>query len=232
MYPLIDSDIIYEDNHLVGINKHPGHIVQGDRTGDMPLSELLKIYLRNKYNKPGNVFAGVIHRLDRPVSGVVLFAKTSKALARMHVLFKEKTIHKTYWAVVKNKPVNDSGTIKNYLLKNERLNKSFVVPADTAGASLSELHYKIIANSDNYYLIEVNPVTGRHHQIRVQLSHIGCPIKGDQKYGGFRSEADGSILLHARKINFLHPVKNEEVEVVANPPKNGLWDYFMSNLSK
>ncbi len=222
--------ILFEDNHLIIINKLPGDIVQGDKTGDEPLSEKVKAFLKTKYDKPGKVFLGTVHRIDRPVSGIVIFAKTSKALERMNALFREKNIQKTYWAVVKDKPAKDQDILIGFLWKNEKQNKSYSSPVMKKDALKSELHYKIIATSENYTLLEVNPVTGRHHQIRVQLSAIGCPIKGDLKYGSARSNPDGSIHLHARAIKFNHPVTKEELHIVADPPDESLWNFFNSAL--
>lgn len=227
MQGLIDTDIIYEDNHLIAVNKKPGEIVQGDKTGDVPLSELLKQYLKVKYNKPGEVFAGVIHRLDRPVSGVILFSKTSKALARMNALFHDRDVQKTYWAVVKGVPDKPADKLIHYLNKNEAKNKSFASIDPRPNGIRCELDYKVIASSDRYSLIEVKPLTGRHHQIRVQLSFIGCPIKGDLKYGFPRSNEDGSIHLHARMLEFEHPVSKAPVKIVADPPDEVLWNYFL-----
>lgn len=220
--------ILFEDNHLIAVNKQPGQIVQGDKTGDKTLGDFLKDYLRNKYQKQGNIFIGTIHRLDRPVSGVVLYAKTSKGLERMNEQFREKEIQKTYWAIVESMPVSPSGSLSHYLLKNEKQNKSYVVAKEKAGALKSELDYTLITSSDKYHLLEVSPKTGRHHQIRVQLSTIGCIIKGDLKYGAKRSNPDGSICLHARQIEFTHPVKKEPVIITANPPDNPLWNYFLN----
>lgn len=220
----MEVEVLYEDNHLIAINKKPGQIVQGDKTGDEPLSEKVKTFLKEKYNKPGNVFAGVIHRIDRPVSGVLLFAKTSKALSRMNELFRTRDVKKTYWAVVKNKPPHDSGTLVNYLVKNEKTNQSKAVSAENKSALRSELDYKVIAATNNFFLLEINPTTGRHHQIRVQLSTMGCPIKGDVKYGFKRTNEDASIHLHARKINFAHPVTKEKIEIIAPPPNEVVWN--------
>jgi 23S rRNA pseudouridine1911/1915/1917 synthase len=220
-------DVLYEDNHIIAINKKPSDIVQGDKTGDTPLSEFVKQYLKEKYNKPGEVFAGVVHRIDRPVSGVVLFAKTSKALTRLNQMFQTKEIKKTYWAIVKNKPAKDSGKLIHYLKKNEAKNTSKAFNNESSGGSKSELDYTIIAKSDNYYLLEINPHTGRHHQIRVQLSAMACPIKGDIKYGFNRTNKDASIHLHARKIEFIHPVKKEKIVIIANPPDEVLWNEFV-----
>jgi 23S rRNA pseudouridine1911/1915/1917 synthase len=223
--------VLYEDNHIIAVNKRPSDIVQGDKTGDTPLSDFVKQYIKEKYNKPGEVFVGTVHRIDRPVSGIVLFAKTSKALARLNQLFQTKEIQKTYWAVVKNKPKNSEGTLIHYLKKNEAKNMSKAFEKETQGALRSELEYKIICSSDNYHLLEVNPHTGRHHQIRVQLSSMGCPIKGDLKYGFDRSNKDASIHLHARKIEFVHPVKKEAITIVAPPPDEVLWNEFVKRVS-
>lgn len=222
-YLCIMLDVLYEDNHIIAVNKKPSEIVQGDKTGDEPMSDAVKRYLKEKYNKPGEVFTGVVHRIDRPVSGVVLFAKTSKALSRLNELFRTKDIQKTYWAVVKNKPKLDHATLINYLVKDERTNKSRAYNEERKGALRSELSYTVIAKTDNYYLLEVLPITGRHHQIRVQLSHMGCPIKGDVKYGFDRTNKDASIHLHARKIEFIHPVKDEPVCIIAPPPDEVVW---------
>ena len=222
-------EVLYEDNHIIAINKQISDIVQGDKTGDEPLSEKVKKYIKEKYSKPGDVFLGVVHRLDRPVSGVVLFAKTSKALTRLNELFREKDIQKTYWAVVKNKPTPESATLIHYLIKNEAQNKSKAFNEVRNGTLRCELSYKLIASSDTYHLLEVLPVTGRHHQIRVQLSTMGFPIKGDLKYGFPRSNADGGIHLHARKIEFIHPIKQEPIEIIAPPPSNDpVWRAFLS----
>lgn len=218
--------ILFEDNHLIAVNKKPGELAQGDKTGDVSLSDTLKKYIKEKYQKPGDVFLGTIHRLDRPVSGVILYARTSKALERMNEAFREKTIQKTYWAIVKNIPPKAEDVLVNYLVKNEAANKSFAYNKEVKGGLRCELHYKILAQSDTYFLLEVNPYTGRHHQIRVQLAHMGCPIKGDLKYGFNRSNTDGSICLHARQLVFEHPVKKEEVRIKAPPPMDKLWDFF------
>lgn len=219
-------EVLYEDNHIIAVNKKPSDIVQGDKTGDTPLSDFVKQYIKEKYNKPGEVFVGTVHRIDRPVSGIVLFAKTSKALSRLNAMFQTKEIQKTYWAVVRNKPQNVSGNLVHYLKKNEAKNMSKGYEKETAGALRSELDYELICSSDNYYLLEVKPHTGRHHQIRVQLAAIGCPIKGDLKYGFDRSNKDASIHLHARKIEFIHPVKQVPVVIVAPPPNEVLWNEF------
>lgn len=212
-------EVLYEDNHIIAVNKRPSQIVQGDKTGDIPLSEFVKEYIKARYGKPGEVFLGTIHRLDRPVSGVVLFARTSKALTRMNELFRSRNIRKTYWAAVrKNDQVPHEGHLIHYLKKNEQTNTSRGYQKEVPDSLRSELYYKILATSDTYMLLEVNPVTGRHHQIRVQLSSIGCPIKGDVKYGFKRGNDDGSIHLHARKIQFEHPVKKENIVIEAPPP--------------
>ena len=224
-------EILFEDNHLIAINKLPGEIVQGDKTGDEPMSDAVKKYLKEKYDKPGNVFCGVIHRIDRPVSGVVLFAKTGKMLARMNELFRSKEVKKTYWAVVKNKPPKEEDVLTHYLVKDESKNKSRAYTLPKGNALKCELHYKLLASSDKYFLLEINPFTGRHHQIRVQLSTIGCSIKGDLKYGADRSNPDGSIHLHARKVEFIHPVKKEPVVIIAAPPAEALWSYFVKTIS-
>ena len=216
-------EVLYEDNHLIVVNKQSGDIVQGDKTGDKPLPKYIKDYLREKYNKPGNIFCGVIHRLDRPVTGIVIFAKTSKALTRMNQLFRDKDIQKTYWALVENKPKEDSGRLENYLIKNQKNNKSRVCSKNTDGSLKACLNYKVLKSLDRYTLLEVKPITGRHHQIRVQLSHIGSIIKGDLKYGAKRSNKDASISLHAREIDFIHPVKKVPIRVVAPLPKDGIW---------
>lgn len=224
-----ELEILFEDNHLIAVNKKPGDIVQGDKTGDEPLSEKVKKYIKDKYNKPGDVFLGTIHRIDRPVSGVVLFARTSKALERMNEQFREREVQKVYWAVVKNTPQNDHGHLVNYLIKDEAKNKSRAYDLPRNGALKCELEYTLLKKSDRYSLLEINPLTGRHHQIRVQLSKIGCPIKGDLKYGSERSNPDGSIHLHARKLIFNHPVTKAPVLIIANAPNEPLWNFFSSN---
>jgi 23S rRNA pseudouridine1911/1915/1917 synthase len=214
--------ILYEDNHLIAINKKSGDIVQGDKTGDAPLSDFVKAYIKKKYQKPGEVFLGTIHRLDRPTSGIVLYARTSKALSRMNEQFREKQVQKTYWAVVDNAPANSSGTLDNYLQKNQKQNKSFVTKGDNGKHAV--LDYKLLKKLDNFYFLEIKPKTGRHHQIRVQLAHIGCIIKGDLKYGAKRSNKDASIHLLAQKLTFTHPVKKEEITIVAPAPKDSVWE--------
>ena len=215
--------VLYEDNHIIIVNKAPSEIVQADKTGDKPLSEVVKEYLKVKYNKPGNVFCGVTHRLDRPTSGVVVFAKTGKALSRLNEMFKNNEIDKTYWAIVKKLPEKTEATLTHYLIKNERTNKSTAYDVEKPNTKKSVLHYKLIGQSQNYNLLEVDLETGRHHQIRCQLSKIGSPVKGDLKYGAERSNPDGSISLHARKISFIHPVSKEKIEVVAPTPDDVLW---------
>lgn len=226
--PIKTLEVLYEDNHIIAVNKQSSDIVQGDKTGDKPLSDYVKDYIKEKYNKPGDVFLGTVHRIDRPVSGIVLFARTSKSLSRLNEMFRSKEVEKTYWAVVKERPSPEEGKLVHYLIKNEAKNKSKAFTEEKSGTLRSELDYRLIASSDNYHLLEVKPQTGRHHQIRVQLSAIGCPIKGDIKYGFNRTNKDASIHLHARKVNFLHPVKKEKIEIIANPPKeDALWSEFL-----
>jgi 23S rRNA pseudouridine1911/1915/1917 synthase len=220
--------ILFEDNHILVVNKLPSQIVQGDKTGDIPLSELLKEYLKQKYSKPGEVFLGVVHRIDRPVSGITVFARTSKALSRLNEMLKTREMRKTYWAVVKNHPPAHEAKLIHFLRRDEARNKAFIVPEGTKNAQKAELSYRLIAKSDTYYLLEIDLQTGRHHQIRAQLAAIGCPIKGDLKYGFGRSNTDGSIHLHARKIEFMHPVKNELLTIIAAPPSDPVWNYFLS----
>ena len=215
--------IIYEDNHLIAVNKRSGEIVQGDKTGDKPLSEEIKSYLKTKYKKPGNVFLGTIHRLDRPTSGIVLFAKTSKSLSRMNELFKNKKVQKTYFAVTEDMPNKEKGVIISLLKKNQKQNKSYITKLDDG--KKSELEYELIEKLQNYFLIKVKPKTGRHHQIRVQLSSIGCKIKGDVKYGAKRANKDKSICLHSYSISFVHPVKNELINLKCDFPKNDIWKF-------
>lgn len=223
-------DVLYEDNHLLIVNKPAGVLVQPDKKGDRALEEILKDYIKQKYNKPGEVFLGVCHRIDRPVSGVVVFARTSKALIRMNELFKGRDVHKTYWAVVENQPKETEGTLINWMKKDEQKNLSRAYDKEVPGSSRCELHYRLLGASDKYFLLEVNPVTGRHHQIRVQLSKIGCSIKGDIKYGAKRTNKDGSIHLHARKIEFIHPVKNEPLTITAPVPDEVIWKFFEKQL--
>ncbi len=216
--------VLFEDNHIIVVNKRAGDITQGDKTGDKPLNEVVKEYVKVKYNKPGNVFIGTVHRLDRPTSGIVIFARTSKALERLNKMLRDKTIQKTYWALVKNKPKKERGTLTNFLKKDPKKNKSFVFKKEIEGSKKGTLHYKVIQILENYTLLEIDLETGRHHQIRTQLSYIGSPIKGDLKYGFPRSNKDGSISLHARKINFIHPVSKEEIKITAPAPKDVIWD--------
>lgn len=218
--------IIYEDNHLLAVNKRVGEIVQGDKTGDEPLSETLKQFIKQRDAKPGSVFMGVPHRLDRPVSGVCIFAKTSKALARMNELFRLGDVKKVYWAIVKNRPEQKEALLTHYLTRNEKQNKTFAHNAPTADAKEAKLRYKLLVSSDTYHLLEVELLTGRHHQIRCQLAAIGCPIKGDLKYGFPRSNPDGGISLHARTAEFIHPVRQEPIYIVAPTPPDKLWDWF------
>ena len=216
--------VLYEDNHIIIINKRAGDITQGDKTGDKPLSDVVKEYVKDKYNKPGNVFIGTVHRLDRPTSGIVIFARTSKALERLNKMLRDKTINKTYWALVKNKPKKESDTLIDFLKKDTKKNKSFVYKKEIEGSKKATLHYKIIKKLDNYSLLEIDLETGRHHQIRTQLSSIGSPIKGDLKYGFDRSNKDGSISLHARKIEFIHPVSKENISLIAPTPDDVIWN--------
>ena len=217
--------VVYEDNHIIVVNKTSSEIVQGDKTGDTPLSEMVKQYLKEKYNKPGNVFIGVTHRLDRPVSGLVVFAKTSKALPRLNEMFRNGEVKKTYWAIVKECPKETEGELVHYLVRNEKQNKSYAYDKEVKN-SKAVLHYKLIGHSQNYYLLEVDLKTGRHHQIRCQLAKMGCPIKGDLKYGFPRSNPDGSICLHARTVQFVHPVSKEMIQLTAPVPEGNLWNGF------
>lgn len=215
--------VLFEDNHVIIVNKRAGDIVQGDKTQDKPLSEVVKEYIKDKYNKPGNVFLGVVHRLDRPTSGIIIFARTSKALERLNKMLREKSIQKTYWAVVKNTPRKERATLINFLKKNPKNNKSSVFQKEIDGSKKAILHYTVLKKLDNYTLLEVDLETGRHHQIRAQLSSIGSPIKGDLKYGFPRSNKDGSIHLHARKIAFTHPVSKESIALTAPLPQDVIW---------
>ena len=219
-------EILYEDNHIIAVNKSNSDIVQVDKTGDLSLEDKIKAYIKEKYNKPGDVFLGVVHRLDRPVSGVVVFARTSKALTRMNEMFKKKDVKKTYWAIVKEKPVKSEDILNHYIVRDQKKNKSFAFDKEVKNSKLASLSYKIKAMAENYTLLEIDLHTGRHHQIRCQLSKIGCPIKGDLKYGFSRSNPDGGISLHSRKIEFIHPVKKENIIIMADPPQDNLWDYF------
>jgi len=226
------NEILYEDNHIIVVNKITGDIVQADRTEDATLRDAVKDYLREEYQKPGNIFVGVVHRLDRPVSGAVMFAKTSKALKRLNSIFKAREIKKVYWAVVDNAPPKMEDTLINYLRRNATKNKSYVVDESTKDAVYAELDYKLLARSDRYFLLEVLLHTGRHHQIRAQMSGLGCRIKGDLKYGFPRSNPDASIHLHARYIEFIHPVKKELIKIVAPLPDDPLWNYFGREMAR
>lgn len=224
----IKSRILFEDNHLIIINKLPGELVQGDETGDVTLADKVKEYLKVTYNKPGNVYLGIPHRLDRPTSGIVVYTKTEKALIRLNEAFKGSSVKKTYWAVVDNMPKKSESTLIHYIVRNSANNKSVAYPKEIKGSKLAKLDYKVIGKSDKYYLLEIALHTGRHHQIRAQLAAIGLHIKGDLKYGFARSNPDGGIHLHARKIVFTHPVKKEELTIIAPPPHDTVWDYFAS----
>ena len=216
--------VLFEDNHIIIVNKRSGDITQGDKTGDKPLSDVVKNYIKRKFNKPGNVYLGVVHRLDRPTSGVIIFARTSKALERLNKMLREKKINKTYWAIVKGCPKKEKDTLINFLKKNPKKNKSSVYQHEISGAKRAVLHYQVIQKLDNYTLLEIDLETGRHHQIRTQLSAIGFPIKGDLKYGFNRSNKDGSIHLHARKIEFIHPVSKEHISLIAPTPNDVIWN--------
>lgn len=225
--------VLYEDNHIIAVNKTCNEIVQGDKTGDRPLSEIVKTWLKEKYEKPGNVFVGVTHRLDRPVSGLVLFAKTSKSLSRLNEMFRTGKVKKTYWAIVKNRPSEEEGELVNWLVKNEKQNKSYAYDTEKPNSKKAILRYKVIARSDNYYLLEIDLQTGRHHQIRVQLAKMGCPIKGDLKYGFDRSNKDGGISLHARQIAFTHPVSKKEIQLIAPVPQSeNLWKVLSEGITE
>ncbi|MEJ7645177.1 MAG: RluA family pseudouridine synthase [Chryseolinea sp.] len=225
-FPLKSFVVLYEDNHLLVVNKSAGVLVQGDATGDVPLVDECKSYIKAKYQKPGEVFLGVVHRLDRPVSGVVVLARTSKALERMNELFRERETHKTYLAIVKHKPSEPDGTLVHWLIKDESKNKTTAYRKETPGALKSELDYSILASANGHWLLRINPLTGRSHQIRVQLASMGCVIRGDLKYGDDQATGDGSIHLHARRISFIHPVKKETVTFEAPLPETGMWKYF------
>lgn len=215
--------VLYEDNHIIIVNKAVGEIVQGDKTGDEPLSVTVAAYLKEKYNKSGDAFIGVVHRLDRPTSGIVVFAKTSKALERLNEMFRTGQVHKTYWAIVKNRPPQEEGTLTHWLIRNEQQNKSYAYDRERSGSKQAILDYRLLCSLTNYHLVEVDLKTGRHHQIRCQLAKVGCPIKGDLKYGFDRSNPDGSICLHARRVQFIHPVSKLPIDVVAPVPDNALW---------
>lgn len=223
---LISPFVLYEDNHLLAINKSAGVLVQGDETGDEPLVEICKKYIKKKYSKPGEVFLGVVHRLDRPVSGVVVFARTSKALERMNELFRDRQTKKNYWAIVKNKPREESGTLVHWLVKNEKNNKVTAFAKENKDGQRSELSYKLVKQQSGFYLLEVNPITGRPHQIRVQLASMGCVIVGDVKYGYDSPNTDKSICLHSRQLTFVHPVKKETISIEAPLPKGEVWNLF------
>lgn len=224
--------VVYEDNHVIIVHKESGEIVQGDKTGDKPLSETVKDYIRDKYHKPGNVFLGVVHRLDRPVAGLVVFARTSKALSRLNDMFRNGEVHKTYWAITKNKPAEDEGTLVNWIVRNEKQNKSYVYDKEVSGAKRAELKYRVIAHTENYHLLEVHLLTGRHHQIRCQLAHMGCAIKGDLKYGAPRSNPDGSISLLSREVAFIHPVSKKEIKAESLIPDDRLWRDIAEEVTK
>lgn len=225
-------EVIYEDNHIIVVNKSTSEIVQGDKTGDTPLSELVKVWLKEKYDKPGNVFCGVTHRLDRPVSGIVIFAKTSKALSRLNEMFRNGDVKKTYWAITKNAPDNTEGELQHWLVRNEKQNKSYAYDQQKSNAKLAILNYRLLAHSERYNLLEVDLKTGRHHQIRCQLAKMGCVIKGDLKYGADRSNPDGGICLHARQVTFTHPVSKELISIVAPVPNDPLWKEFERQMTK
>ena len=219
-------EVVYEDNHIIIVNKQSGEIVQGDKTGDRPLSDIVKDYIKEKYQKPGAVFLGVVHRLDRPVSGLVVFARTSKALTRLNKMLAEGEVHKTYWALVKNAPQKTEDTLTHWLVRNEKQNKSYAYATEKPNAKKAILKYRLIGKSDNYSLLEVQLMTGRHHQIRCQLAAMGCPIKGDLKYGAPRSNPDGSISLQSHRVEFIHPVSKERITVEAPLPDDPLWQAF------
>jgi len=227
-----DLLVLHEDNHVIVVNKRPSDIVQGDKTGDVTMPDQIKEFLRVKYNKPGNIFCGVVHRLDRPTSGAVVFAKTSKALTRLNEQFREKDTQKVYWAVVEKAPQSNTGHLENFLLKNEKQNKAYVHQKEVSGSKKAILDYRVVSQSDKYTLVEVTLHTGRHHQIRAQMAHIGCIIKGDLKYGAKRSNADGSIHLHARYLSFIHPTTKETVQITAPVPDDSLWKWFENNQKK
>ena len=222
-------EVVYEDNHIIIINKASGEIVQGDKSGDTPLADLVKDYIKRKYNKPGNVFLGVVHRLDRPVSGLVVFARTSKALTRLNDMFRNGDIHKTYWAITRNRPPEEEATLTHWITRNTQQNKSYAADREKPNSKKAMLRYRLIGCTDNYHLLEVQLMTGRHHQIRCQLAHIGCPIKGDLKYGAQRSNPDGSICLHARRVEFVHPVTKQTVVAEAPLPTLPPWNAFSPN---
>ena len=215
--------VVYEDNHIIVVYKESGEIVQGDKTGDTPLSDIVKDYIKEKYQKPGNVFLGVVHRLDRPVSGLVVFARTSKALSRLNDMFRTGDVHKTYWAITKEQPAELEGRLEHWLVRNEKQNKSYAYTREKPGSKKAILEYKVVGRTDNYNLLEVRLLTGRHHQIRCQLAAMGCPIKGDLKYGARRSNPDGSISLLSRRVQFVHPVSKQLIDIVSPVPDDNLW---------
>ena len=223
-------EVLYEDNHIIIVSKRAGEIVQGDKTGDVPLSDIVAAYLKEKYSKPGNVFVGVPHRLDRPVSGIVVLAKTSKALSRLNEMFRVGSVDKRYLAIVKNRPKNPEGRLENWLVRNEKQNRSYAYDKEVPGSKQAILNYRLVASSVNYHLLEIELLTGRHHQIRCQLAKMGCPIKGDLKYGAERSNPDGSISLHASHVTFEHPVSHEMIDVKAPLPDDSLWQSFRDSL--
>jgi len=231
-HDITDGDVLYEDNHLIAINKIAGDIVQADDTGDEPLEDKVKKYIAKKYNKPNGAFLGVVHRLDRPVSGVILFAKTSKALERINNMFKNREMHKSYYAVVRNKPNPEAGNLVHWLVKNPQKNVTKAHDHEVTGSQRAELNYKLVGSLNDYYLIEVDPITGRPHQIRVQLSTLGCPIVGDNKYGYPRGSLRKSISLHARRLAFMHPIKKEPVSIIAPIPRDGFWERFEDMMIK
>lgn len=221
-------EVVYEDNHIIIVSKTSGEIVQGDKTGDRPLSDQVKAYIKEAYAKPGDVFLGVVHRLDRPVCGLVMFARTSKALSRLNTMFANGNVHKVYWAIVRDEPPAPSGTLTHWIVRNEKQNKSYAYDREVPGSKKAILDYRVLGKSDRYYLLEVNLKTGRHHQIRCQLAKIGCPIKGDLKYGAKRSNPDGSISLLSRFMSFVHPVSQKEISVTAPLPQDAIWQVFNS----
>ena len=219
-------EILYEDNHIIIVNKRSSDLVQGDGTGDESLDNIVREYIKEKYKKPGDVFLGVVHRLDRPVSGCVVYARTSKALSRLSELFRTREVKKIYWAIVTNRPPAEEGVISSWLKKNEPQNKSYVYDKEVKGSKMAELSYSLLARSEKYYLLEIDLQTGRHHQIRAQLASVGCPVKGDLKYGAPRSNEGGGVSLHSRRVTFIHPVKNEEITAVAPLPVDKIWKLF------
>ena len=228
----IENRILYEDNHLIIVNKLPGELVQGDETGDRTLADDVKSYLKEKYKKPGNVYLGIPHRLDRPTSGIVVYCKTDKALSRMTALFRTSDVKKTYWAIVDKAPEKEEGELVHYITRDASSNKSVASSKERKGSKIAKLTYRLIAASDKYYLLEIDLHTGRHHQIRAQLAAMGMHIKGDLKYGAARSNSDGGICLHARHVSFIHPIRKEMVSITAEPPHSSLWDYFLSASEK